>query len=225
MSILPPNDGSSDPETLDSQSIADGIDELSGHKKTRKKWHIPLPLKLLAMVALVFLASIGYWNNHTHELPSEPLETAAQEKRESVPDLNFITGAGALLKLSSYQGRVVLLSFWAHWCEPCLVEFPTIKGLANKFDPKDFIVVPVNLDNKDDEEAKAFIKNFWSTENMPFETLYDPEKKSAMVMKVESLPANFILDRHGRLVVSTFGSNDWTNQSVFDIIDSLVKEK
>lgn len=145
------------------------------------------------------------------------------DQRAPAPEVEFTTKDGSISKLSQYKGKVVLLTFWAHWCEPCLVELPTFRQLAEQFEDKGFVIVPVNLDNKG--EADEFIKNFWSNESLPFETHFDYEKKAAKLFNIDTLPANFLIDRQGRIAVTSYGFNDWTSQSTMDMIAGLVAEK
>jgi peroxiredoxin len=188
---------------------------------------IPVWAKVALMFAIVFMASIGYFKDQYTQAPAEVNDSLSDnqaiEKRASAPDTEFITKMGNPIKLSSLKGKVVLISFWAHWCAPCLVELPSFKVLFETLGNQDFAVVPVNLDTGDD--AAEFIKNFWQDKSLPFETYFDPEKKAAKAFKVETLPANFVLDRGGRLVMASFGSNDWSNDSTIELIESLLNER
>jgi peroxiredoxin len=182
--------------------------------------------KVLLMLLTVCLASLGYWKSQVRndpDLQSTPADAAAIEKRVAAPDAQFTTKSGQVSKLSSFKGQVVLLTFWAHWCEPCLIELPTFRQLAGQFKDKGFVVVPVNLDTPG--EADEFIANFWSNENLPFENFFDGEKKAAKLFNIDTLPANFVIDRHGRVAISSFGYNDWTDSATVDMIAQIVAEK
>lgn len=200
-----------------------------GSESEDKKPKIQIPIwgKLLLMLVVVLMASIGYFRGQMGGDVGETPETAADaqniEKRIPAPDTDFITKTGETLKLSSLKGKVVLISFWAHWCAPCLVELPSFKTLHERLNNPDFVVVPVNLDEKD--QARDFIQNFWTSKSLPFETYFDPEKNTAKAFQVETLPSNFVLDRAGRVVMSSFGSNDWSNDSTVELIESLLNEE
>lgn len=176
---------------------------------------------------MVFLASIGYFGGQLSQEPIENSEVAQDaqtiEKRQPAPDTEFNTKAGGAIKLSSLKGKVVLLSFWAHWCTPCLVELPSFKVLHQRLNNPDFVVVPINIDERD--KGQEFIKNFWESKSLPFDTYFDPDKNAAKAFRVETLPANFVLDRESRVVMASFGSNDWSNDSTVEMIESLLNEK
>ncbi len=68
--------------------------------------------------------------------------------RPVVPDLAFKDSAGSKVKLSKWQGRVVLLNLWATWCAPCRKEMPTLNDVQKQLGSRDFEVVALSVDRK-----------------------------------------------------------------------------
>ena len=203
--------------------------------KMAKKWQRKMPVvpiwgKLLIMAAIVFLASIGYLRSgHVHDdnvaevgESKEPSDLPPIEKRKIVPNIDLIVKSGTNKKLTDFQGKVVLLSFWASWCTPCLVELPTFIELHEKLAKKGLVIIPVNVDEP--ESAATFVPDFWRTKKFPFETFYDPNHKSSDQFSVESLPSNFVLDKKGRLVAQGYGANDWGSPASITFIEQLLNE-
>ncbi len=169
--------------------------------------------------------SVGYWQSqlrHDPTLAEDPVTSLQSEQRFPAPDVQFTTRDGKLGRLSDYKGKVVLVSFWAHWCAPCLVELPSFKVLAEKYADKGLVILPINLDEKG--QADTQIDNLWNAEAFPFATFYDFDKASIKAFNVENLPANFVIDRHGKLVFSSIGSNDWASTTTLELIASLIAE-
>ena len=75
-----------------------------------------------------------------------------------VPDLAFQDAAGKPLTLAHWRGRTVLLNLWATWCVPCRKEMPALDALEKKLGGPDFQVVAVNIDTRDPDKPKAFLK-------------------------------------------------------------------
>ena len=75
-----------------------------------------------------------------------------------VPDLVFQDASGAQKKLSDWRGRTVLLNLWATWCVPCRKEMPALDELQAKLGGNDFEVVAVNIDTRDLEKPKTWLK-------------------------------------------------------------------
>lgn len=190
-----------------------------------KESFIPLPIKVIGLLFSVVVCSIVYWQTQLKIDPSlreDPIESLQNEQRFPAPDIQFTTRDGKLSRLSDYKGKVVLISFWAHWCTPCLVELPSFKVLSEKYADKGLVILPLNLDEKG--QAEEQIDKLWEAEKFPFSTFYDNDKISAKAFNVDNLPANFIVDRQGKLAFSSIGSNDWGSSTILDLFNSLVAE-
>ncbi len=185
--------------------------------------------KIALLIALVALSSIGYMKSgylpksDVGSGPGFDSEVAALEKRQSVPDVSLIEADGKAHHLSEYKGSVVILSFWASWCTPCLVELPTFSEVEKKYRDRGLKVLTVNVD--DGNEGKAFAQDFWTKKQFDFPRFFDTSKELSQKFAVEILPANFVLDRQGRLAFSAMGANDWSNSQTSDLIDGLLQEK
>ena len=76
-----------------------------------------------------------------------------------LPDLAFEDADGKPRKLSEWRGRTVLVNLWATWCVPCRKEMPALDSLQTKLGGRDFEVVAVNIDTRDPEKPKNFLKD------------------------------------------------------------------
>ena len=75
-----------------------------------------------------------------------------------LPDLAFEDADGKPRKLSDWRGKTVLVNLWATWCVPCRKEMPALDSLQAKLGGKDFEVVAINIDTRDPEKPKNFLK-------------------------------------------------------------------
>lgn len=91
-------------------------------------------------------------------------------------------------------GKVVLLDFWAAWCEPCKVALPLYRKLYGELRARGFEVVAVSEDDGD-EAVRAFL----AREPLPFPVLRDPGGALAESLSVVELPTSFVLGRDGRV--------------------------
>lgn len=103
------------------------------------------------------------------------------------------------LEWEPYEGKVVLIEFWATWCGPCRAEMPNIKRMYEVWHDQGFEVIGVNLD-LDDETAADFIERHgipWTN----VRTAGDPRNHPLIKkFRVNELPALILLDREGRIV-------------------------
>src|ERR1700674_4104410 len=75
-----------------------------------------------------------------------------------LPDLAFEDADGKSKKLSDWRGRTVLVNLWATWCVPCRKEMPALERLHTRLGGASFEVVAVNIDTRDPEKPKNFLK-------------------------------------------------------------------
>ncbi len=119
-------------------------------------------------------------------------------------------------RLADYRGKVVLVNFWATWCEPCRNEMPTMEKLREKLADKPFVVLAVNVD-----EPEARIRKFLSILPLSFPVLLDHEGKLTRAWKVRVLPASFLVGPDGRVRYSVIGELDWNAREVTERISEL----
>lgn len=152
----------------------------------------------------------------------EPADASEIAERKPIQDFILTDVSGAKKKLSDFRGNVVILSFWASWCEPCLAELPTFAEIERKYRDKGLRVIPINVD--DDEQGKTFAKEFWPKKNISFPSYYDMTKDLANLFEVDILPSSFVIDREGRLVFSSAGASDWSSTDTQNLIEAVLNE-
>ncbi len=105
------------------------------------------------------------------------------------------TGAARTIDLASLKGNVVVLDFWAPWCNPCRHEMPILDQLARRMAPQGVMVVGVMVD-PDHDGALELIKRM----GIGYPQLEDVQGKAQQAFDVRSLPSLVVLDRNGKVV-------------------------
>ena len=132
---------------------------------------------------------------------------------------DFTTFDGAPVSLTQYQGKWVLLNFWATWCAPCRKEMPMLSELQTEFGGDDFAVVTIATGRNPPPAMRTFFEEI-GVENLP---LYrDPKSALAREMGVLGLPITVILNPEGQEVARMRGDADWASDNAKDILRTIL---
>jgi thiol-disulfide isomerase/thioredoxin len=126
---------------------------------------------------------------------------------------------GNRVDLKDLRGHVVLVNFWATWCDPCREEMPSIERLRSKMQGRPFDVVTVNYG-----EAPARIREFLKRQRISLPVWLDPDKQSAADWSAGGLPMTFLVDTDGRVRYSAFGECDWSAGEPLRVVENLLAE-
>ncbi len=125
---------------------------------------------------------------------------------------------GQEMKLSSFKGKVVILSFWATWCAPCVEEFPSFIKLMDEF-PENVVVIAISHDDEE-QDVKEFVGAFKGFRENLVLTM-DKEKQLSNAFGVDRLPEGFIFDQKGMLQKKIIGIQDWASPSALQFFNIL----
>jgi thiol-disulfide isomerase/thioredoxin len=141
-----------------------------------------------------------------------------------LPDLAFEDADGKPRKLSDWRGRTVLLNLWATWCVPCRKEMPALDSLQTKLGGKDFEVVAVNIDTRDPEKPKNFLKEANLTR-----LGYFSDQKAKVFQDLKSIgralgmPTSVLIDGQGCEIATIAGPAEWASDDALKLITAAVK--
>jgi peroxiredoxin len=139
-------------------------------------------------------------------------------KDATTPALTLKDLAGSEHTLAGYQGRAVLLNFWATWCEPCRAEMASMRTLQERLSGRPFAVLLVNYG-----EAKARVGDFVKREAIAFPILLDPNQDAPRAWRVRLLPTSFLIAPDGRVRYSVIGEIDWAQTDAVQLVQSLLR--
>ena len=140
-----------------------------------------------------------------------------------LPDLAFQDAAGQPLSLQHWRGRTVLLNLWATWCVPCRKEMPALDALQQRLGGPGFEVVAVNIDTRDPDKPKAWLKAL-GVEKLAYYA--DPDAKTFQDLKAIGrafgMPTTLLVDPQGCEIGTIAGPAEWASDDAIKLIQAAL---
>jgi thiol-disulfide isomerase/thioredoxin len=141
-----------------------------------------------------------------------------------LPDLSFEDADGKPKKLSDWRGKTVLLNLWATWCVPCRKEMPALDALQTRLGGKDFEVVAVNIDTRDSDKPRNFLKEANLTR-----LGYFSDQKAKVFQDLKNIgralgmPTSVLIDAQGCEIATIAGPAEWASDDAIKLIKAAVQ--
>ena len=173
-------------------------------------------LVIPAVVLLVaFIAFAGYIL-----VTTDTTRTPRVAAGDPAPDIALTGAFGGEGLLSDYQGRVILLNFWATWCAPCVTEMPDMQRLYEQLGDEHFEIIAVSLDH----EGAGVVQRFAERHRLTFTLAIDPEGRSEQAYRLTGLPETYIIDADGIVRHRILGAREWTHPESRRLITELMPD-
>ncbi|WP_340077423.1 TlpA disulfide reductase family protein [Leptobacterium sp. I13] len=178
-------------------------------------------LALLVFIGVFMFTPIGttikIWVNKAIAFsPSVIKEEKRRELKTYEWKLRNIQNEKELLDFSKVEGKVVLINFWATWCPPCIAEMPSLQSLYDDYQEE---VVFLFVTFEDVEKVEPFLTK--RQYNFP---VYQPVTKIPRKLRSRSIPATYLIDKEGKIVIDKKGPADWNSSKVRKQIDELLSK-
>ena len=159
--------------------------------------------RFFAPVVLVALILLSACNRGAHP----------PQMGKAAPDFTVSDGT-TTVHLASYRGRPVLVNFWATWCEPCLLELPSLIQLHH--DDPGLVILAVSID----EDPSAY-KTFLVQHHIDLITVRDPNQSAPSLFHTDMWPESYAIDQKGFIRRKFVGAQDWSSPEIRDFLKHL----
>ena len=136
---------------------------------------------------------------------------------KAVPPFDLADLDGRRWRLADFVGKAVVMNFWASWCEPCVVEMPSLSWLAEQRDGP--LVVGVNYQEHEDK-----IRRFLAQVQVSFPVLLDRSGEVAKTWTPRVFPSTVLLGRDGRPVSTVIGEFNWAGPEAERLLQPLLRK-
>ena len=154
-------------------------------------------------IAVIFIFST--FSSHSKDL-NLPKNLIINEKIKEYKDVFFKNRLDEDINLSNYNGKLLIMNFWATWCEPCKEEMPSLDKLAVDQNFKNLGVLAINIGQERVNKIEEFYKII-KIENL--DIFYDTDVRLAKKFLLRGVPTTLIINKDGKEIARVVGSLDF----------------
>jgi peroxiredoxin len=145
---------------------------------------------------------------------------AASRKGQSIPNFKVVSTSGQTISQENYLGHVLILDFFATWCQPCRLSIPHLIEMNRKYGKQGLHILGLSVDEDGERVVKTFTDEF--RVNYPVALTGDSTTEN---FGVRSVPVMFLIDKKGRIAEVYRGYSDEMARSMEQAIKRLLTEK
>jgi len=136
---------------------------------------------------------------------------------DTAPAFSITADNGRVITASNFGGRLLVLNFWASWCQPCVEEVPSLDQFAREMAGSGVVVLGVAMD----KDPKSY-RRFLDRANVSFMTARDPDAKISASYGTFKYPESYIIDAKGKVVQKIIGATNWTDGNMVNAVKSFL---
>lgn len=168
------------------------------------------------------IATTALWTfvNVTSAYTAVRIDIPQYEEPHALPKVAFEDTAGRAVALETWQGKVVVLNFWATYCAPCRAEMPSLDHLQARLGSERFEVVALSVDHVDADSVRRFLKHLGVRH---LETFFDDGMEVAKAFGVIGLPTTLLIDPGGYELGRLVGPAEWDRPEMVDFFEGIIR--
>ena len=164
---------------------------------------------LLVVLTVVALGAVTYWADRKWPAGSQATATLTSAP-SALPEITIKDLQGRNVSLSEFKGKVVLVNFWATWCEPCRIEIPWMIKYQQKYGPRGFTVLGIAMDDEGRRAVEPFVRNErfdvdGQQAAMNYPILLGSDQIAQKFGGIIGLPTSILISRDGKKVKTVIG--------------------
>jgi peroxiredoxin len=161
----------------------------------------------------------GHHTAHTALDPFEKAGVVELKEGQPAPAFTLDTLGGGRASLADHRDKLVVLNFWATWCQPCTLEMPSLEALWRRYRDRGLVVVGVSVDRG---SPRGLIEPYVRNLKLTFPILLDPQSRTSDGWRVTALPATFIVRPGGDVTGMVVGAREWNSEEMQALVERLL---
>lgn len=181
----------------------------------KKKVLLPIVIILVLIIGvlMVIRASI----QKESRLNAQPIEMV---EGAEVPDFQLTALDGSKKALGDFKSKILLLNFWASWCEACIEEMPSMVALREKYASQGFEIVGINVDENPTEAVPPILKSM----KIQFPIFTDPGNVISEIFDVHAIPLSVMINRDRKILMIESGGREWNDEETHQLVEKWLKD-
>ena len=158
---------------------------------------------------ITFIIIFSTFSSHSKDL-NLPKNLIIHEKLKKYDNVSFKNRFNKDINLVNFNGKLLLLNFWATWCEPCKEEMPSLDILAVDKKFKNIKIIPINIGQEKKKKIEEFYKD---TKIKNLDIFFDTDVRLAKKFLLRGVPTTLIIDKEGDEIARIVGSIDFQDEN------------
>lgn len=185
-----------------------------------KKKIFPI-MAIFTFFITVLVLQMTLSGNYSSAQKTSITEEKTKAYEDIFDELKLETTKGSKFELKELDQEIVILNFWASWCQPCVSEFKALNDLIGMFPENKLIVIGIN---NDDENASKAIKKIEKKYELKFESVKDEDSDIAGKYRINNIPASIVYHK-GKIIHFVNKEYDFTNSEFVSLLKSKMSAK
>ncbi len=177
---------------------------------SRKRIFIPIVVILVVVIGA--LMAIKASVQKESRLALQPVELS---EGATLPNFQLNSLEGTKSQVGDLSHKVMMINFWATWCEACMEEMPSIVSLREKYQSKGFEVLGVNVDENPQQVVPATAKKL----GVKFPIFTDKNNALAEMFDVHAIPLTVVMDKNRKILMIEAGGRDWNTEDMHQMME------
>ncbi|MDX1924176.1 MAG: TlpA disulfide reductase family protein [Rickettsiaceae bacterium] len=167
--------------------------------------------KHLTNYAIIFTLFCSFGAIAQEKLPQSKFRIKKPEIVMRLPDLPFFDEADQKIYFEQFEGKPLIISFWATWCTPCVAEIPSLDILKRDFRKQNITIIAIS----EDFNGKDAVRTFYKENGIrSLEVFVDKKNQLFQALSISGLPTTFFVDADGIVKFIIEGSINWNSEDM-----------
>ena len=189
--------------------------EETGSSKLKTKVFLPIAIILLVIVGALMAVKASLHKEAALSSAKIDMTEGAE-----VPNFELTFLDGSKKSVGDLPHKLMLVNFWATWCDACMEEMPSMISLRNKHSANGFEILAINVDDHPEEAVPPMVKSLGVT----FPIFKDPNNALSDLFDVHAIPLSVMINKDRKILMIESGGREWDDEETNQLVEKWLKD-